>query len=291
VITSSFLDKFRGVKQDFLFQSSNYQRFLHTLYCSSKTVVNEKEIRIAGLRRTGNHAIVGWIRAQHPEPTRHLNHPPPGHNPYQFLYKHYRKDELKQASKGNFSSLNLLIISYEDDELCSVASPNFERFHDVYVGSSRCRYDVLVLRDPFNLMASQIKARMVSLLDETASRMMALWTSYAKEFLGETRFLTHQKICINFNRWHQNLEYRKDIADQLAIDFTDAGREQVRDYGGGSSFDSQQMNGQANKMDLLNRWRVFETEEKFWQLFQNDQTVYYTDRIFGQDNLPFHYLK
>ena len=113
-----FLNQLRALKQDLFFEPSNYWRLTQALINkNNQPIVNQKEIRVTGLRRTGNHAIIGWIRAQHKEPTCHLNNCPPTVNPYQFLYRHYKKEKLARAVRGDFDYHNLLIISYENHNL------------------------------------------------------------------------------------------------------------------------------------------------------------------------------
>lgn len=38
--------------------------------------------------------------------------------------------------------------------------------------------------------------------------MIDLWIDYAKEYLGETNYLKHNKICINYNQWFADVEYQ-----------------------------------------------------------------------------------
>jgi hypothetical protein len=285
------LYQLRGTKQEFLFEFSNYKRFLFNLLLNNnQAVINQKEIRVAGLRRTGNHAIIGWIRAQNPEHALHFNHPLAGGNPYQSHYRHHKNSMLEQGAKGEFTPQSLLIISYEDQLLEKIGSRRFEIFHDIYVGVSEKRYDVVILRDPFNLLASQLKADMVAFSDGSAEKIMGLWKSYAREFLGETSYLKQTKVPINFNLWHQDQDYRQELAQMLELEFTDEGREKVRGYGGGSSFNRQNMDGQASKMDLSNRWRFYEQDERFWQLLQDDELIDYATTIFGEDGFPFDRL-
>ncbi len=276
------------IKKHYLMQEyANNSRFYRNVLSPSTEVINQKEIRIVGIRRTGNHAIVGWIRAQHPEYAFHINHPPAGKNPYQFLYTHFKKPEQYQEAIGNFSKKSLLILSYEDQEIEKICSAKFEKFHDTYVGISASRFDVLILRDPFNLLASRIKSNKSSLTDGTALEAIQFWKSYAREFLGETQFLIHNKLCINFNKWHYDAQYREEIAKHLNLEFTDAGRERVRDYGGGSSFDGRQLDGQASQLKILNRWELFEDVDWFWNLFKDEELLDYTERIFDKETLPF----
>ncbi|MEA5553169.1 hypothetical protein VB713_19695 [Anabaena cylindrica UHCC 0172] len=243
-------------------------------------VVNEKEIRIVGLRRTGNHAIINWIRKQSTGKVMHLNNILVTENPYRFLYHHYPKDELKREAIGDFVKKNCLLYNYEDYSLEEVNNPKFERNHDLYLGKSAVRYDIIILRDPFNLLASRLQKNFITVKTPNET-VMSLWIAYAKEFLGETNYLKNNKICVNYNQWFLDLNYRHQIASQLRLEFTDAGIEQVKNYGGGSSFDGKGLDGQANQMDVLNRYKMFENHADYQKLLNNKEVLEYSRRIFG----------
>jgi hypothetical protein len=250
-------------------------------------IVNQKEIRVVGLRRTGNHAIIQWILKQQIGKVLCLNNLPVDENPYRHRYEYPEKNDLAEQvkkleaeAKGQFTLKDCLIYSYEDHKLQSVFSDRFEAKHDLYLGKSQCRYDVLLLRDPFNLFASRCKSRKIS-VKTTEQDMMGIWLEYAKEFLGETNHLKHRKICINYNNWFRDREYRRQIADRLDSEFSDAGIDEVSHYGGGSSFNQQELQGQARQMDVLNRWKYFAEDPAYRQLFKNPELFEYSERIFG----------
>jgi hypothetical protein len=257
----------------------------------SPEVINQVELKIIGLRRTGNHAVAEWIKAQIPGPIEHLNNLAVGCNPYR--YKHQKlirfhrehKDWAIQhylpRSQGNFKPLDYLICGYEEHSLDTIAGPVFERRHDLYLGASGMRIDVLILRDPFNLFASRLKSRMIE-VQTPGSTMVSLWLQYAKEFLGETQYLSNQKVCINYNRWFLDSSYRQKIAQELGLVFTDAGLDRVVSLGGGSSFDGQSMDGSARKMAVLDRWRHFAEDDRYRALFQDSRLFEYSRQIFGE---------
>lgn len=58
-----------------------------------------------------------------------------------------------------------------------------------------------------------------------------LWIDYAKEFLQETNYLPNNKVCVNYNLWVSDVNYRREVANRLNLDFTDAGFDEVRRYG------------------------------------------------------------
>lgn len=110
-----------------LFQSDN-----------SKDVVNLKEIKILGLRRSGNHAIINWLRSQLPKNTTFINHTRIKENPYRNVYedqlflaknpeiKGWRCEDInwwRKEAKGEFSVKDCLMYSFEDQDIEQVAHP------------------------------------------------------------------------------------------------------------------------------------------------------------------------
>jgi hypothetical protein len=256
---------------------------------NSEQIINQKEIRIAGMRRTGNHAIINWIKEQEKGQVLHLNNLVPNENPYRYKYQNLNShfpqyqwsiEQFKTQAKGNLTYKDCLIYSYEDFALKEIFSQSFEKKHDLYVGKTTIRYDLLIIRDPFNLLASRLKNNYlpVKSLGKTA---IALWIDYAKEYLGETNFLKHNKVCINYNLWVTERDYRQEVAHKLGIEFTDAGINKVLSHGGGSSFDGKKLDGEASKMDLNNRWQNFANDPVYRKLLDNEELLDYSQKIFG----------
>ena len=254
------------------------------------SVVNQTEIRMIGLRRSGNHALIDWIKKQKTGEFKHINDIPIGENPfrheYEYFLDHYPEypkiiENLRRQSLGDFKPKEYLIYNYEDYSLPEILAPGFERKHDWYVGKSAKRIDLLIMRDPFNLLASRLKKGFVS-VKSTRVNFTDLWVAYAKEFLGETNFLPNQKVCVSYNRWIQDVDYRRDIAEQLGLTFTDAGFNQVARRAGGSSFDGTAHDGDPSQMDLTGRWRHYLSDDLYQSLLNNKLLMDYTEHIFGQ---------
>jgi len=245
-----------------------------------REVVNEKEVRVVGLRRSGNHGIINWIKKQHSGEVWHLNNIPTDGHPYRFLYSHYPKEHLRREAKGNFVNKDCLIYSCEDYPLEKIVGSRLETKHDLYLGKTLERYDLLILRDPFNLFASRIKKNYLDVKDD-ARTIADIWISYAREYLGETDYLKNRKINVNYNRWATEVDYRKQIASQLKVEFSDAGVNEVKTEGGGSSFDGTNFSGQAIQMDVLNRWKSCSNDPSYKRLFKNREVIEYSERIFG----------
>lgn len=166
--------------------------------------------------------------------------------------------------------------------------------HDIYLGKSTEKYDVLIMRDPFNLFASRLQgnkprenARNFDLMKVYSRHhnLPELWIAYAKECLGETNFLSNKKVVINYNQWFADINYRKQIADSLNVQFTDIGfNEVVRAGGIGSSFDGTNFNNDASKMDVLSRWKLFKGNPVFLDLIKTPGLIDYASQLFN--NLP-----
>lgn len=95
----------------------------------------------------------------------YLNNIQPKKNRYRVLYQHYPKDHLRWEALGNFIDEDCLIYSYEDWDLEPITDQSFDKKHDLYWGKSGIRYDLLILRDPFNTLASRLKNNFMEVKD------------------------------------------------------------------------------------------------------------------------------
>ncbi len=272
---------------------------------NSEPIVNQREIRVIGLRRSGNHAVINWIGKQAKGNSIFINHVKPLENPYRNQYesqlnlqraiekdadwKYRDLDWWRQERKGNFSDKCCLIYSYEDQELERVAHPTFERMREVYLGKSQHQFDVIVMRDPFNLFASRLQTKpreegpnfdMLEIYSKRYS-LPELWVAYAKEVLGETSFLGGKKIFINYSRWFLEEDYRRQIAAELGLGFSDAGLNDISKAGRGSSFDGDRFAGEAYRMDVLNRWRSYAENSAYLRLLKTEGVIEYSRKLFG----------
>lgn len=261
-------------------------------------VVQEKEIRFTGLSRSGNHAIINWVIRQIDGRYCFLNCTEPKHNPFLTARPLWEEDgqeydtnvpefSLAQEQEGKFSAKDHLLYSHEDIFLGTLNHKVFRNNHDEWVGQSRDFKDVLILRDPFNLFASRIKSGLMwghfthhGTRPISTKVLIRLYKQHAREFLGEKKNLK-EKVCINYNSWASSAAYRKEIAGQLEIPFSDKGIEEVSKVAGGSSFDGTKLSGKASSMKLHCRWKEFADDRGFWDLF-DDELLALTVAIFGE---------
>lgn len=246
------------------------------------SLVNRKDISFHGMARSGNHAVIDWIKSMHPEKTDHWN----------------TVDDIPM--KFVFRQKSLLIHSYENRSLKEVYQGSLEKFHDLYFGRSGQRFNLLLLRDPFNLFASRLKqVRLQGYEDfimghpqykygaHQPQAFVNIWKEHAREYLGLTHYLPEKKVCINYNQWFLSQSYRQKIATQLDMEYTEATLNQVvgqNEPGAGSSFDGYEYTGKASRMKVLERWREFVDDDNYRSLFQDSELWDLSAQIF--ENLP-----
>ncbi|MBK6265580.1 hypothetical protein JKA74_11075 [Marivirga sp. S37H4] len=256
-------------------------------------IVNKNELRVVGMSRSGNHAIINWIIQQLNGRYCFLNCAEPKTNPFytarplhqEATYRaNYNGFDLEAEKVRNFSKKDYLIHSYEDCFLSMLNHKTFEEQHDAFVGPSENRLDILILRDPFNLFASRIRSGLykekkpgAQVTPLTARR---IWKQHAREALGLKRHLQQKKIVINYNLWVFDPEYRQNIAIQLGLAFTDNGFHEVSDVAGGSSFDGLKFENRAGNMKVLDRWKHYVDDPAYKMIF-DDELIDLSHQVFG----------
>lgn len=215
------------------------------------------EIRVYGMRRSGNHAIIQWILAQAEGVTEFFNDASP-EAPY-----------AKEPRYGNWkpsappANVALSVVSFEDRsfEIIRACESSFQRPRT----PRRC-IDLLVIRDPFNLFASRLHSPYISAW-KTAYLSGLSATQLAERYL-EASLSQHfpsrsdrPLLTVNFNQWTENKEYRRSIANALNLEFSDRGIEHLSSFGGGSSFDGKFAN--PKELDLHSRWEAYAENENY----------------------------
>lgn len=280
---------------------------------------NECEIRVFHLPRSGSLAIVNWIASMFPEPVYFFNNCPyktyvdpfransiknkkvgtPIENIVVPLQKMKCWDE-KDIEPIRMRHKDCMMYMYENFDITFAKKLNQDR--DYNIGKSRRRFDVLILRDVFNWTASVMVYKGYNPLSDWISgserrmrdareiwgrgytkvkRRIWKWEKYALEFLGKSRYLKNEKICISFNRWFTDEEYRIGIADRLGLKYSAAALDYVGNEG--SSFDRLTYEGRAQEMDCLNRWKVLRNNVFYQEILkENKNAIKLSDRIFGR---------
>ena len=236
-----------------------------------------KEIRVSGLRRSGNHAIINWIVQQHNNEYIFINNVQPYQDPFDFT---------KQKKRNT----SLFVYSYEDVPVSYIYNPK-------YMNDKKCRYDiihqdiynVLIIRNPLNLFASRLKSDKIGVGSKIYNDK-DLWIMYAQEYLGFTNFINSDKILINYDKWFIDVKYRKIIANQLGLKFTDKGMDDVPQFGGGSSFDDLNFDNKGSSMRVLERWKSFQGNKKYERFIKDKVLISLLKEIYCLDRDAEIYL-
>ncbi|CUH36900.1 hypothetical protein JSE7799_01248 [Jannaschia seosinensis] len=246
--------------------------------------MNDLEIQVLGMSRSGNHAICNWIFNQADEPKLLLNCAEGKTNPFvtcrpfssgQPGWRETPEPARHGAAPKAGTERALLMHSYEDSWLAHAFSKELEAHHDMWLGPSRRRVRLLILRDPYNLCASRM--RMGATLSPHVLRQM--WKQHAREALDDTRKVEN-KVIVLYNRWSTEAAYRRDIAEELGLNFTDAGADQVPRTMGGSSFDGTSFDGRAAEMATNERWKAYVRDPDYRAIFDTEMVSLAT-RLFG----------
>jgi len=253
-------------------------------------MINKKEIILHGLKRSGHHAVANWIYRQSPDHKCYINDVKLDRNPFLTRNAYSNIGDRKREAKGEFSKKDLLMYTFEDKDITKVYSSYFTENREAFVGDSGETYNVIVLRDPFNHIASRLKslrkgcnwAWVDGETEESSTHYIDLWKKQAKEFLGDTSYTPGIKICIDFNKWMCDKEYRKNTIENIGIDFTDEGKEEVVKAGGGSAFSGRKFDGKASKMDVNSRWELFSDDPYYLSIFDKE-SLKLADRIWGKE--------
>lgn len=102
---------------------------------------------------------------------------------------------------------------------------------------------LVLLRDPYNWISS-----LTNVHDRSNEQMNVFISRYIE--------LAKEPGIISYNDWFSNQDYRRKICKTLNLDFTDDGLQDVLIYGDGSSFDKRSMDGRAQQMKVLERWKI-----------------------------------
>lgn len=241
-------------------------------------VTNDWEFIFFGMRRGGQHAIIHWLACHFDEPVWFVNDirdfanlsvPDDDTNVYApdvFRVPTMGRSYWKEKKKVFFQS-------YEDKWIGKLDW----KANEAVVGESAKRTCVLILRDPFNMTASRMRAAdfIFTLTDDHVE----MWIQHAREAIGKTSHLSNL-LVISYNDWATSEKYRRRIENLLGLPATDEGIDKI--FGVGSSFDGKKYDGRASKMDVLRRWKGFGAFKEYRSLVKDERLWSLSRTIFGQ---------
>jgi len=225
-----------------------------------------RQIFVFGQGRSGTNAVGLWVHCQCPRE-------------YRFTPKRGSRLYFQEKSTRPFVA-NSPMISLK--EFAKLSKRNGGHLNKDY------RRILFVLRDPFNFFASQMRHYRVKVRSgakepprkELFHRLTRGWKTFAREAIGLTHILPEGSIYVSYNHWFADRAYRKQIIEDLDLDFTDAGINLVSKHGGGSSFDRRKYNKKAQQMNVLDRWKAFQ-DDRFYRGLFDQEILEMSQDLFG----------
>lgn len=251
---------------------------------------NEIEIKIIGLRRSGNHAVVNWITSLFPGSICFLNDVL--NNPAKLREDQPCSDLPGLTSNRRVSAekpKKLLLYNLED---CPLEESLAYWLPASIAGSSRQRMTILLLRDPYNCAASRLQL-IRKLGDTKFSRALRdpcsfggwgfvnLWKNHAEGFLSIPQDSVDQVYPLNYNDWISGQPARRALCKAIGGCYSEVNLHQVPVYGFGSSFEGSRISQLADPVGLLRRWKHFEKDPEFHHVVSDPEMHALASRIFG----------
>ncbi|MDJ0746120.1 MAG: hypothetical protein QNJ32_22535 [Xenococcaceae cyanobacterium MO_167.B27] len=294
-----------------------------------KKIRSQKEIRVFGIRRSGNHAVISWIIDNYPGKVVFINNinfqdtidfpiqpfnigwkrPFVDHMVIKGLqywrckknlkpkrklislikyilaiperFTLYSRDKFIDIEYARLVKKDLLMYSFEDISSNDSRLIEFYKNQPQYIGNSYQKINLLVLRDPWNLFASMLKTNMFERNEQDKIRYINLFKEYAKEFIKSSKNETSEVVCANYNKWVFEPDYKVELGQKLGFSASEEPYEKLSNRGGGSSFDGRNYQSNASSMKVLERWKVFQNDEFYQEIFTDSELVELGIEIFG----------
>lgn len=221
-------------------------------------------IKTTALMRSGHHAVMEGIYHHIPKDKIFINNCDKNN-----VYHWYKINDGKPLYKEKKLSQKInnknIILNFEHKSVNSYKSliSNWYNLKE--------DFNILIIRDPFNWLASCMSKSDV--FNNNIPLSIELWVNHAKECLNITNKLPN-KVVVLYNKWIIDEEYRKSVINTLGLDFDDT--YSIDTFKGSSSF-----NGSKNYTE---RWVKYKDNKKYLSLI-NDEVKELSEKLF--DFKPF----
>ena len=231
--------------------------------------------RACGMRRSGNHAITGWLQRNAPRRASvFLNNCKPGKNPLE-SFTAIEINAVRGAADPARANLPkatvpagdgaLLLFSYEDTSPVEFAGRRALSgdFDETLIGT-----DLLIYRSFLNWCASLLKKLQRNpgySLSHRAAILLRAFGTYARILtLVAQSPQARGRVCICYDDWVSSAPYRMGILKALGLPCHDNSLGPVQEYGGGSSF--QKSAQSPEDLQTGRRWHQMRDDPEFLAL-------------------------
>lgn len=223
--------------------------------------MRDKIYIILGMKRSGHHALVYWIG----ENIINCSH----YNDYRISKEHKKffSKSNKESNRTKFGTggNNNVIINIEDFDPKWFNVCNFKEILPI-PKYKKC-YILLIIRDPFNWLASSMK--MGGGPRRRIANRIKMYKDYFR-YISEEKIHPENLFIVSYNEWFSDPEYRANLALHLDLPSCDKGVNKVSPRGGGSSFDKMKLRNKAQSMKVLERWKEMKSDPEYIKMIDMD---------------------
>jgi hypothetical protein len=246
-----------------------------------------KFITVNGLSRSGNHAIIRWLVGQYEDSGFQVFF----HNNVIRNFMEYLNLRGGGAIEG-FPTPNpkfheiLMHLTADDRKVFIVSFEDLiidERLGEI---TKFADHNIVIVRDPLNLFASRIEGlppprgrQGARNAPDNQEKEIEKYMSQYAEFSNKTSHLFN-KICINYNSWVLEKEYRKSLAKKINANFTDKRYEQRACSSFGGKGASMRLPSD-NPEDFVSRYKHYLNEPLFNKIKNNKELLSIAEKTFG----------
>ena len=220
------------------------------------------------MKRSGHHAFMNWLCEQNGN-IKFINNAIEG-----WKDKEYRQPAHSGGKTVVYGNGTDLCVNVEDFDIADYQRYGMDKFN-IHQNSSV--KEIVFVRDFKNWLSSCLKRR------EYKYPHNDVYTSLDQQFKNDRKEVKPSRIklyerqlalfesnpqnfiLVSYDKWLNDIDYRKEVAEKLELNFTDKGKDKMSSYGKGSSF--TQMNVQdVSKLDTSNRYKLFEGDPEYQKL-------------------------
>lgn len=255
---------------------------------TSAEVEFDRLIGFVGVRRSGNHAIIGWIGGHLPGVTALYNNL--NNTDERMIHKrdntyffdgeminsnHRRREEIVDME---YFGKDHVIMSFEDKD-CFFTYEKIEAEREAQVaGVPKSIVIFGVIRSFYNMAASRIQR-----YAERDNPGIALTPAVVDTWRDHAHCIFEEGDIVNFilyDKWIQDAEYRRSWEKEFGFPETDANLDLVSYFGRGSSFEHRDTTGAELREKVLERWKQISWEGYEYAL-QDEGIRELNQEIFG----------
>ena len=229
----------------------------------SKYILRRKNFRlivVAGLKRSGNHAVLNWILSQSKGHCLFWNHIDPNQYPTD---RHRREYRIKSPFE-----MPTVIFSYEDREINDIFNGELFKFISYHHEKIHDRHFCIILREPKNMVASRFRKWEIEYLErDRIQKILSIYKSYSSAPFEKLPDESFEMTPVYFDDFISSSSHRDAVSDRLGIRRGIRGLNKVTSYGHGSSFSGT---SKISSKDVLSRDSYFSDDPVFNELFSDD---------------------